>query len=1344
MGSTSPPGEIPTSVPARPTNGIKITEQESRFPRPPAKSPPTGPRLGVNPHRPSPDRKGANYRRDWTSPDNSGGLYRDGGATEMNRRNHPESGPRHAFKHVDTYKPSYPSGRAHACDDSSQSPPLRQGLDKGHLPANRGWDPVRDQTPLERSRSPLQRAREVADRLNNLPKAKEGSNQGQKRSQPLERNQEDSLSQSPLLSRGLLSISQRPSGHHTVQGNSSAIAAPNESIQWTHPINSEPQVISGSPRTSVLGTSVILRGNSIGDSSNAQPSFSNVLCATKPNAPSGTTTTPRLPPKPPVIQPPNLSYEGGLHILSDPLKSQQTTHLQPPVEDAHSVVSDLTVATRKSTSSLSSASVASWEMKPRTCHLCKGYISSEYDLVTGSEITQEGAVTWRCLRCTKMQRASSHFNNTPTKSSSDSPYQGTRQSPTLMSSKTTVVNADGQPPRKRLKTETSEFATAPDTLNPQHPFETMSKEGYAPVSPTGHPPTMSESLRDLRNSNSNAAPTKPRDTGEIYSGVPDAPNLLPIPGGASRFNNLLSPLYQSTLTMDKRLESSLPRLMELGNSNLISSPRRSYDSTGAEMTLSSTEISSHLQYSNSSSKPVPIGVPRVNTHAPTVAPPWRAGTPTDMSSGLGFGIQTLRAGALSPKGSQSGTDQSTSSGITSDIPRDIESANTSIGSPVVPLAGLEAKETVASKADDELSDTSMSIDSVHSPPPDGKERVSTHENNDQSEQSSPPYSPRLDPFMHSDRGLAPATADTTTPQLSLMNGTLGIHTTKASVNIGSTGRIGPSPKRPSSTILQCSKCGKRLLKVSTGGDDVLCGNCTNRETSQSRQSPLGNTPGKGYVSQGSVTHTPQAESQMPPVNPFNTLTSPSLPASGGTLYLPRTNSYISSSTRRRPEPTPAPGLLPAKRRKPATVARKVASVPNHTYQASQGNTPRPNMKKANELRTPEKAKPPNPHAIKKVHIVKPDPPAISSETGLLEEALAVNEELQRNLESQRSALQNYASKTRTLSDDLKDKERRNQELSVDAKKLSDQLALKQKRIEELEKIEDENGNLHLLLENALSEIKQRVSENRVLEEETAQALNDRQQALKEKNEALNEKQQAIENSQLALTEKQQTYIELQEQQRLLRLERERTDIIQKRQESIERKRGDSPPLDPNKPPLPNEVIPTNTAGPMVPFADLEYDTLNPFETFPDLEAITGEIPAKPVAKVNPNSSRRFKKLSTRQRLDFVLMDRRFIHRQRQGHPSGRGSNPSSNGLPRRNWHSEAENNRDPLDSSESDDSDTDIPIGELVGAPAEIMPTIQENGRLCFRDGALGANGKLPRAKIFHKVGKLDTAGQIR
>jgi hypothetical protein len=380
------------------------------------------------------------------------------------------------------------------------------------------------------------------------------------------------------------------------------------------------------------------------------------------------------------------------------------------------------------------------------------------------------------------------------------------------------------------------------------------------------------------------------------------------------------------------------------------------------------------------------------------------------------------------------------------------------------------------------------------------------------------------------------------------------------------------------------------------------------------------------------------------------------------------------------------------------------------------------MKKANELRTPEKTKPQNPHTTKKAPIVKPDPPVIDSETGprlCLEESLAENEKLQRDLERQRSALQNYALKTRTLSDDLKDKERRNQELSVDAKKLSDELALKEKRIEELQKIEDENGDLNLSLTNALSKVEQYEAENTTLKAELAREMEDKQQALKERHEAFDKMQLATDKVQHFLIENQQKDLELHNQRVLLKLERERTDIIQKRQESTERKTDDSPALDLNKLPLPNEAIPASNAMPMVPYADLEYDTLNPFEAYPDLEAITGEVPAKPVTKVKPNSSRRFKKLSTRQRLDFALMDRRFIHRQRQGHLLESGTNPSSNDQTRRNWRSEAENNRDPLDSSESDDSDTDIPIEELVGAPAEIMPTIQENGRLCFRDGAL-------------------------
>ena len=256
MESTSPPGEMPKAGVVRGTNGIKLPEQESLFHKP---SPPTGPRAGVKPRRASPDRKGVVYRRDWTSPENSGGLgYRDRDAIEKNRRKHPDNGPRHTFKHVaDTYRPGYyPGGRGHACDDPSRSPPLRQGgvnADKGYVPANRSRDPTRDQASQEGSRSPLQRAREAArevadrivrDSLNNLPKAKEDSNQGQKRVEPLERNQADlaagtcsdiargsdsrtTVGQNSLPSRGLPCISQHqnfPSGHDSVVGNNTVIA----------------------------------------------------------------------------------------------------------------------------------------------------------------------------------------------------------------------------------------------------------------------------------------------------------------------------------------------------------------------------------------------------------------------------------------------------------------------------------------------------------------------------------------------------------------------------------------------------------------------------------------------------------------------------------------------------------------------------------------------------------------------------------------------------------------------------------------------------------------------------------------------------------------------------------------------------------------------------------------------------------------------------------------------------------------------------------------------------------------------------------------------------------------
>ncbi|KAH0544692.1 hypothetical protein FGG08_001197 [Glutinoglossum americanum] len=929
------------------------------------------------------------------------------------------------------------------------------------------------------------------------------------------------------------------------------------------------------------------------------------------------------------------------------------------------------------------------------------------------------------------------------------------ESPAPIGPKTTLPHAEGQPPRKKLKIETGDVAIpmpAPDIYDTQHPFEAIAHEGCAPARSADSSLALTGPSGDPQNSSSNAplAASKHEACG-ADSEMLDANNALAAAEEPPPASGPTALLLQPALIAKGKPETSRSRLMELDDKNPVPPPSGLRASEGPEMTPPhSTGVSSHFQPSYAVRAPVATDVRGAVVQATTVALPWQTGTPTDSSKGLRFGIHTFRAGALSPKGSQSGTDQSTSSGATSDIPRDIESANTSIGSPV-PTTNLEAKETLLSKADDELSDTSMSLDSTHSPSPDGKERT-LHENRHHSEPSSPPYSPRLDAFTHSDQGSAPTSNSTATR---LTNGTPDTQTNRVSVDTRSVGRNGSSPKRPSSTILQCSKCSKLLFKVSTGGaDGVLCGSCTNRETSQSRQSPpSGSVPVKSHALQGSVTHTSQADFFVNGLNPFSTSASPVLPVSGDSLFLPRTNSYImnASSARWRQEPNsaPAPGLLQSKRRKPQTVARKVASVPNHTLETSQGNTSRPIMKKANELRTPEKAKQKNSNAAKKPPIIKPDSSDTSTETDLklrLKESLVANEELQKTLDSQKIALQNYASKTSSLSDNLKEKERYNQELSVDAKKLKDQLSLKEKRIEELQKIEDENKTLHLQLTRALGEVKERVVENKVLEGKLAQALNDKQRALKEKHQALEAMQQAMDKSQQALMEKQKTNLELEEQQKLLILEKERTDNMQKRQESTDRKTSGSPAPGSSQIQASQEVAPADTQKPTVSCADLEYDILNPFEAYPNMEIIVGDIPTTTATKAKPNSSRRFKKLGTRQRLDFALMDRRFIHRQRPGPPAitkkTKPANPS--GQAKRKQSNEAGNSRDPLDSSSSDDSDLEIPIEELVGAPAEIMPTIQENGRLCFRDGTLGANGKLPRAKIFHKVGKLDIAGQIR
>jgi hypothetical protein len=232
------------------TSGTNFPEQESRLYRLPALSPPTGPRAGIKPRRHSPARKGL-YR------DNSGSLeYRERDTVEKNRRKHPDNGPRHNFKPVaDTYRPGYPetdrhypNGRDRAFDDSGRSPPPRQGresADKSYLPAHRSRDSTRDQTSQERSESPLLRAREVArevadritrESLSNLPKAREDSNQGQKRVEPPERYQaglaadaSGDLSQTSLLSRGLPCASQRPSEHRSVEDDD-AVISPTENI----------------------------------------------------------------------------------------------------------------------------------------------------------------------------------------------------------------------------------------------------------------------------------------------------------------------------------------------------------------------------------------------------------------------------------------------------------------------------------------------------------------------------------------------------------------------------------------------------------------------------------------------------------------------------------------------------------------------------------------------------------------------------------------------------------------------------------------------------------------------------------------------------------------------------------------------------------------------------------------------------------------------------------------------------------------------------------------------------------------------------------------------------------
>ncbi|KAH0563064.1 hypothetical protein GP486_002370 [Trichoglossum hirsutum] len=1238
-----------------------------RLPPLPAVPLPTGPRAGVKPHRLSPTRKGPYGDTGRTLE------YRD--TVEKNWRKHLDNGLRHNFKPVaDTYRPGYPetdrrylNGRDRGFDDPSRfSPPQqgRDGADKSYMSLHRSRDSTRDQASQERSGSPLLRARievarEVADRitresLGNLPKTREDGNQGQKRAGPPEIYQTDlaaagassdvapDLSQTSLLSRGLPYSSQRPN-IPLEQGSAvddEVIIVPTENIPRIQSINGEPPVLRGNSSIAVSSTSVLHKGNSVGDSSNGQIPLPSVPCTTEVNPPSATAGS-RLPPKPPVIQPPNLSYEPGLHILAGHLKLQHTTHLQPSVEDAPSVNSDLTVVTRKS--------------------------------------TQEGSSSWRCSRCTKTLRTPSQFNTTPARSSLDPSFHSSRQSPVSVGPKIVSIHTDGQPPRKKLRTESGDVAITmpvPDSFDARYSPREIPREESTPIPPTNRPQSLIESSEDLQNRNSSAPLGRLRNhVGSANSEMLDATNVLAPSGGPPPASGLAPSLELAPIT-DKNIESSRSWPTELSSNKTIPSNESHYSEVSKITLLSSNNMSSHFRYGGALKTPVAMDAIGIDGPAPIVTLPWRAETPAGPVKGLGLGIQMLRTGNLSPKGSQSGTDQSTSSGTTSDIPRDIESANTSIGSPVAPATVLEVKEVARSKADDELSDTSMSLDSTHSPSPDGKERV-THENNHNSEPSSPPYSPRLDAFVHSDDGSAPVTADTATIQPNPTNGVRDIQT-----------------------------------------------NGVHADTGQSP--PSGGAVGKGYSSHGSVMHTSQTDSLE--ANPFNTSPSPVLSTSGDSLYLhlPRTNSYISSSMRRRPEPNPAPGLLiPQKRRKPQAVARKVASVPTHTLETSQGNTSRPIMKKANELRTPEKAKQHNPHVAKKSPGIRPDSSAISTETDLrqrLKMSFAENEELRKTLERQKSALQNYASKTSSLSDDLRDKERGNQELSADAKKLRDQISQKEKRIEELQKIEDENKDLRFQLTQALSEIKQHIAENRTLEGKLAQALNDKQRALKEKHQALDEKQQAVEKSHQALMEKQQTYLELEEQQKLLVLERERAEGIQKRQKSTERKIIDPPAPDSNQiQTLQKGPVPANASKPTVSCIDLEYGALNPFEAYPDMEIVMGRNSTRTVTKVMPNCSRRFRKLGTRQRLDFALMDRRFIHRQRLGLPATANGNNSGNssGQGTREWRNDNEDSGDSSGSCESDDSDLEIPIEELVGAPAEIMPTIQENGRLCFRDGTL-------------------------
>src|SRR5207248_366539 len=108
------------------------------------------------------------------------------------------------------------------------------------------------------------------------------------------------------------------------------------------------------------------------------------------------------------------------------------------------------------------------------------------------------------------------------------------------------------------------------------------------------------------------------------------------------------------------------------------------------------------------------------------------------------------------------------------------------------------------------SDTSMSIDSAHSRSPVWKD---AHQAASQPDESSPPYSPRLEVFGHSEQNSGPTTATATNQSETPTVGEGGSCSGSGNVPVLEGAAF---QKKPSSSIQKCLKCGKGVLKGSTG------------------------------------------------------------------------------------------------------------------------------------------------------------------------------------------------------------------------------------------------------------------------------------------------------------------------------------------------------------------------------------------------------------------------------------------------------------------------------------------------------------------------------------------------